>query len=171
VDVRPHPEIAVPAADLKKQAELLGAIRDRVSDTHQAVVQIRDVKTQVKDVAARAEKLGKKEPVASKAKAVSEKLTGIEEQLVNPKLKSEQDILNFPPALDHQFVGLATAVSSADGAPRPVEVEYFAALNGKLDALLAELNAVFGTELAGFNAAVKEAGIPPVAVLPKGERK
>jgi len=170
MEVRPHPEIAVPAADLKKQAELLSSIRDRDSDTHQAVVQIRDVKTQVKDVAARSEKLGKKEPVASKARALTEKLTGLEEQLVNPKLKSEQDVLNFPPALDHQFVGLATAVSSADGAPRPVEVEYFVNLNAKLDALLAELNTVFGTDLAGFNAAVTEAGIPPVAVLPKGEK-
>jgi len=38
-----------------------------------------------------------------------------------------------------------------------------------LDGLLAELNTVFGTDLAGFNAAVTEAGIPPVAFLPKGE--
>ncbi len=171
LEVRPHPEIAVPAADLKKQAELLAAIRDRVSDTHQAVVQIRDVKAQVKEVAARAEKLGKKEPVGSKGLSLAEKLTGLEEQLVNPKLKSEQDVLNFQPALDHQFVGLATAVSSADGAPRPVEVEYFAALNAKLDALLAELETLFGSDLADFNAAVKEAGILPVAVLPKGEMK
>ena len=170
VEVRPHPEIPVSPADLKKQAELLAAVRDRITDTHQAVVQIRDVKAQVKEVASRAEKLGKKEPVAARAKALSDKLTGIEERLVNPKLKSEQDVLNFSPALDHQFVGLATVVSSADGAPRPVEVEYFAELNAKLDALLAELNAVFRTDLADFNAAVKEAGIPPVAVLPKGEK-
>jgi hypothetical protein len=169
LEVRPHPEIAVSAADLKKQAELLASIRDLVTDTHQAVVQIRDVKAQLKDVAARAEKLGKKEPVGAKATALSGKLTALEEQLVNPKLKSEQDVLNFPPALDHQFVGLATAVSSADGAPRPVEVEYFAMLNAKLGALLAELNALFGKDLADFDAAVTEAGIPPVAVLPKGK--
>jgi photosystem II stability/assembly factor-like uncharacterized protein len=171
LEVRPHPEISVPAADLEKQAELLAAIRDRVSDAHQAVVRIRDVKAQVKEVTSRAEKLGKKEPVAAKAKALSEKLTGIEEQLVNPKLKSEQDVLNYPPALDHQFVGLATAVSSADGAPRPVEREYFTMLSGKLDALLAQLNELFRTDLAGFNAAVTQAGIPPVSVLPKEEKE
>ena len=96
LEVRPHPEIAVSPADLKMQAELLASIRDRITDAHQAVVQIRDVKAQTRDVASRAEKLGKKEPVGAKAKALSEKLTGIEEQLVNPKLKSEQDVLNFP---------------------------------------------------------------------------
>ena len=48
--------------------------------------------------------------------------------------------------------------------------EYFAALNAKLDVLLAELNAVLGTDLAGFNAAVHNEGIPPVSVNPKATR-
>jgi hypothetical protein len=62
-------------------------------------------------------------------------------------------------------------VSSADGAPRPVEREYFTMLSGNLDALLAQLNELFRTDLAGFNAAVTQAGIPPVSVLPKEEKE
>ena len=170
-EVRPHPGLSVPAADLAKQAAFLRDVRDRISDTHQAVVQIRDVQAQTKEVASRAEKLGKKEPLAAKAKALSEKLTAIEEKLVNPKIKASQDVLNFVPALDHQFVGIATAAASADGAPRPSEIACYGELKTKLEAVLEDLGGVFAKDLAEFNAAVKEAGVPPVAVLPKSEKK
>jgi len=129
------------------------------------------VKAQVKEVASRAEKLGKKEPVAAKAKALTEKLTAAEEKLVNPKLKSSQDVLNFTPALDHQFVGIATAASSADGAPRPAETAYYAELKAKLDSVLAELNGLLEKDLSEFNGTVRDAGIPPVSVLPKSDKK
>ena len=170
-EVRPHPELSIPAGDLKKQADFLRDIRDRISDTHQVVLQIRDVKAQAKEIASRAEKLGKKEPVSARAKALAEKLDLLEARLVNPKIKAPQDILNFVPALDHQFVGIATAAGSADGAPRPAEVQYYAELKGKLDGVMADLSGIFEKDLAEFNMAVRDAGIPPVAVLPKSEKK
>ncbi len=170
-EIRPHPEHHVTAADLAKQAAFLRDIRDRITDTHEAVVRIRDVKAQLKEMATRAEKLGKKEPVSTKAKALTEKLEAIETKLVNPKLKAPEDVLNFAPALDHQFVGIATAAGSADGAPRPVEQEYYAELKAKLDTLLSEMNGLLGKDLADFNAAVRDAGIPPVAVLPIEKKK
>lgn len=169
-EVRPHPELHVSPADLSKQADFLRDIRDRITDTHQAVLQIRDVKAQTKEIAARAGKLGKKDPIAAKAKALTDKLTAVEEKLVNPKIKVSQDVLNFVPALDHQFVGIATAAGSADGAPRAAEREYYAELKAKLDALLAEMHRIFEKDLADFNAAVHDAGVPPVAVLPKSEK-
>ena len=167
IEVEANPGLKISGADLAAQAAFLRDVRDRITDSHQAVVRIRDAKAQLKEVAARAEKLGKKDPIASKAKALTEKLTAIEEKLVNPKLKASQDILNFVPALDHQFVGLASAAGSADGAPRPVEKEYYAELKAKLDAVLADLNTVLDKDLADFNAAVRDAGIPAVSVPPK----
>ena len=171
IEVKGHPELKVSEADLGAQAAFLRDVRDRITETHQAVVRIRDAKAQLKEVAARAEKLGKKDPIAAKAKALTEKLTAIEEKLVNPKLKSSQDVLNFVPALDHQFVGLVSAAGSADGAPRPAEKEYYAELKSKLDAVLAELNGVLDKDLTEFNTAVRDAGIPAVSVPQKTEKK
>jgi photosystem II stability/assembly factor-like uncharacterized protein len=171
VEVKGHPELKISEADLAAQAAFLRDVRDRITETHQAVVRIRDAKTQLKEVSARAEKLGKKDPIAAKAKALTEKLTAIEEKLVNPKLKSSQDVLNFVPALDHQFVGLVSAAGSADGAPRPAEKEYYAELKAKLDAVLAELSTLLDKDLAEFNAAVRDAAIPAVSVPLKSEKK
>ena len=125
------------------------------------------MKKQVKEVVDRAGRLGKKEPLAAKGKALSEKLTAIEEKLVNPKLKSEQDVLNFPPQLDHQFVGVASVAGSGEGAPPASSVAYLAELKGRLADLRKQLQSVLDTDLADFNRTVAEQGIPAVAPAPR----
>jgi photosystem II stability/assembly factor-like uncharacterized protein len=164
--VRPRPGVTASEADLKAQADLLKAIRDRVTDIHQSVVQIRDVKAQVKGLLDRAEKLGKASPLKAPAKALTDKLDGLEARFVNPKLKSEQDPLNFTPALDHQFIGLAGVVGSGDAAPSPSSQAYYDQEKSVLTGLQAELGQVWTTELAAFDQAVQAAGIPPVIVVP-----
>jgi photosystem II stability/assembly factor-like uncharacterized protein len=167
VTIEPNPSIHVPPAELKAQADLLAKIRDRISEAHEAVMTIRDLKAQAKTIAERAEKLGKGADLSAKEKTLREKLTAVEEKLVNPKHKSNQDVLNFPPRLDHQFIGLAGVVSSADAPPTAASVELYAELEKKLKGVLDELKGVLDGELAGFNKAVLDAGIPPVAVVPR----
>ena len=171
LEVRANPNLKVSPADLKKQAEFLAEARDRLSETHEAALACRDVKRQAKEIAERAAKLGKKEPLAGKAKALSEKLSALEDKLVNPKVKSEQDVLNFPPQLDHQFVGVASVVSSAEAAPSKAAIAYFEELKGRLADLKKQLKGVLDTDLADFNRTVQEQGIPPVAAMPKEEKK
>jgi len=167
VEVRPHPEVRASAEDLQKQFLLLSDVRDSIEETHDAVGRIRDVKSQVQAIGERAEKLGKGTALKDKGKALSEKLGEIEKKLVNPDLKSNQDILNFPPALDHQFVGIATAVASADSKPTDGSQAYYSEVKAKLAAILSELDTALSKELAEFNALVRKEEIPPVVVVPK----
>jgi len=166
IRVLPKPGVKVAEADLKAQFDLLKAIRDRVTEVHQSVVQIRDVKAQVRELLDRAEKLGKAAPLKAPAKALTDRLDALEGRLVNPKVKSNQDVLNFTPALDHQFIGLAGVVDSADAAPRPADLAYYDQEKAVLAGLQAELAQAWSTELAAFEQAVREAGIPPVIVVP-----
>ena len=170
LEVRANPNLKVPPAALKKQADFLAEARDRLSETHEAALACRDVKRQAKEIAERAAKLGKKEPLAGKATALSEKLSALEDKLVNPKVKSEQDVLNFPPQLDHQFVGVASVVSSGEAAPSKAALAYFEDLKGRLADLKRQLKGVLDTDLADFNRTVQEQGIPPVAALPKEQK-
>jgi photosystem II stability/assembly factor-like uncharacterized protein len=168
IEVIPRPGIAAQKEDLKSQFTLLADTRDGLSATHEAVQQIRDVKAQIASVTDYAERLGKDAGLKEKGKALSEKLSAIEKKLVNPDIKSSQDVLNFPPALDHQFAGLAAALSSADAKPTDSEVAYYKEIRGRLDGILAELKGVLDGDLTAFNRAVAEAGIPPiVAARPK----
>ena len=167
VEVRAHPGVPTSAADLKKQYDLLRSVRDRISETHDTVLYIRDVKAQATLIGDRAEKLGKGNALKDDAKAMNEKLTAIEKKLVNPDVKSNQDVLNFPPALDHQFVGIATVVASADTAPTDTSYIYLQELENKMAAIQGELKAVLDKDLAAFNKAVRDADIPPVAAARK----
>jgi photosystem II stability/assembly factor-like uncharacterized protein len=168
VEVVPRPGIAATAQDLKQQFELLREVRDGLSATHQAVDQIRDVKGQVQTVVTHAERLGKAADVKEKGKVLTEKLSAVEKKLVNPDIKSNQDVLNFTPALDHQFAGLAAVVSSADARPTDSSLVYYKQIREQLDAIQKELKAVLEGDLEAFNQAVREAGIPPVvAAEPK----
>ena len=167
VEVRRHPEVAATDEDLKSQFRLLSDVRDRIEETHDAVGRIRDTKAQIAAIGDRAEKLGKGTALKEKGKALSEKLTVIEKKLVNPELKSNQDILNFPPALDHQFIGIAVAVASADSKPTDSSWTYYKEVSGKLASILADLDGVLGKDLANFNALVRQQEIPPVVVVSK----
>jgi photosystem II stability/assembly factor-like uncharacterized protein len=166
LEVRPNPSLHAAPEDLRKQFDLLAQIRDSLSQLNQSVIQIRAVKDQVEGVLSRARELGKDEALEAPAKALLEKLSGIEERLVNPKIKSDQDMLNFPPKLDHQFVGLTSVVASADAAPAPSSFVYFGELKDELASIQTDLQGVFARDLAEFNRTVRAQDIPPVAVPP-----
>jgi hypothetical protein len=167
VEVARHPDVPATADDLESQFRLLSDIRDRVEEAHDAVTRIRDVKAQLQSIGERAEKLGKGTALKERGKAVSDKLTEIEKKLVNPDLKSNQDVLNFPPALDHQFVGLAYVASSADAKPTDASWTYYKEIAVKLSAILSELDGVMSKDLAKFNAEVRREEIPPVVMVPR----
>ncbi len=167
IEVRRHPDVLGTDADLKSQFALLSDVRDRIEETHDAVGRIRDVKAQVQTIGDRAEKLGKGTALKEKGKALSEKLTAIEKKLVNPEVKANQDVLNFPPALDHQLIGIAYAAASADAKPTDSAWTYYKEVSAQLAGIVRELDGILGKDLADFNAEVRRQEIPPVVVVPR----
>ena len=133
-----------------------------MSDAHRGVTQLRDVRKQAKDVAARYEKAGHGEGLEDLAKALGEKLTETEEKIHQYRSKSSQDVLNFRPGIDGQLVGLKSTVESADARPTDASVERFNELRAELDGYLAELKAIFDTDLVEFNVKVAELDQPAV---------
>ena len=117
-------------------------------------------------IGSRAKKSGAGWSVAGAATALEKRLLAAESALVNPKLKSPQDVLNFPPALDHQIVGLVSAVSSADAPPTAGALAYWNELKGTLSTAERAARDVLHAGVAGFNEALAAAGIPPVVARP-----
>jgi photosystem II stability/assembly factor-like uncharacterized protein len=170
IELKPHPAVSATGADLKAQHDLLKAIRDRLSETHATVLEIRDTRQQVEEIGARAARLGKGDALAKQAAALAGRLTAVEEQLTNPLIVADEDDLNYEPKLDHDWVYLSGIVASADAKPTPSSVEYYGLLKAKLDAVRAEYKTILDTGVKDFNRAVAEAKIPPVAPAPKIER-
>ena len=85
---------------------------------------------------------------------------------MNPKVKSEQDVLNFPPQLDHQFVGVASVAPQRRGRAPGVVGRLFRGAQGPPRGPEEAAQAVLDTDLADFNRTVQEQGIPAVAPAP-----
>jgi hypothetical protein len=98
------------------------------------------------------------------AKPLLDSLTAVENELIQTKLKSSQDILNFPPRLDNKLVSLASYVSSADSKPTKAALATFAELSARVDKQLARLKPLMETELPKFNKLAQDQNLPAVLV-------
>jgi hypothetical protein len=88
----------------------------------------------------------------------------VEQALIQARAESAQDVLNYPPRLDGQWIGLLGVIESADAPPTAGALERYDDLRQELDLRLAELRAVMDTELAAFNERVRALAVPPVLV-------
>ncbi len=171
VEVVPNPAVKFSREELARQAALLAELTTALSRTHETVRVLRDTRAQVAAIASRAKKAGAGLSVDGAATALDRRLLAAESALVNPKLKSPQDVLNFPPALDHQIVGLLSAVSSADAPPTAGSVAYWNELKGALASAERDARDVLEAGVNGFNEELAAAGIPPVISRPVAGRK
>jgi photosystem II stability/assembly factor-like uncharacterized protein len=151
--------------DLRAQFELLCQIRDKLSETHDAINELRSIRQQVEEWERRAKGQLTLAAVATAAKGLKEKLTAVEEELIQVKAKSRQDTLNYPLKLNAKLAGVAGVVASADAAPTRQAHEVFADLSARIDQQLIRLREVTTADVAEFNRLVRESEIP--AILPR----
>src|SRR5664280_254228 len=166
-EVTPNPTSPATPEDLKAQFDLLEAIRDDLSATHETVMQIRDVRAQVLDLGGRARRLGMGEALEKRAVPLARELTALELELTNPQIKADEDDLNYEPKLDHDFTYLAGIVASADRRPTAGSLEVYRELKGKLDAARGRFQALLAGEVAGFSRAAGEMKLPRIAPAPR----
>lgn len=164
LEIVPNPNARVSKEDLAKQAAFLVELYDTLSQVHGTVRNLRDAREQISTLAERAKRVQVRSSVLEAAKEVDARLLAVEERLVNPKLKSPQDVLNFVPALDHQVVGLISAASGADAAPTAGALAYWAELKTTVDGALRDATRTLIDEVTAWNARLADAEVPPVVI-------
>ncbi|HEY8185560.1 MAG TPA: hypothetical protein VIF64_05805 [Pyrinomonadaceae bacterium] len=165
-EVKPDPRLGTSAADYAKQVELGLKIRDKVSETHNAIVQIRDVRKQVDDLLKRVAGQPSFKVINDAATSLKKNLAGVEESLYQTKNQSSQDPLNYPIRLNNKLAALAGVVSSADTAPTEQSYAVYDELVVQIDAQLARLAQILKTDVPAFNQLVRDQNIPAVTVRP-----
>ncbi len=166
-EIKKDPRVPATIADLQEQFDLLIKIRDKVSQAHEAVQNIRDIRKQVNSVVERVKGQAGADTIASVAKSLKEKLKAIEEKIIQVKAKARQDVLNYPIKLNNKLAALASVVASADAKPTKQAYEVFDDLSSRLDAQLAKLNEIIEKDIPAFNQLVREQEIPAVFLRKK----
>uniref|UniRef100_A0A832I2W2 Glycosyl hydrolase n=1 Tax=Eiseniibacteriota bacterium TaxID=2212470 RepID=A0A832I2W2_UNCEI len=165
-DVVKDPRLATTDEDFRLQHDLHRKIRDKLSETNDAVAAIRDAREQMDVVVARARRAGRDAVVADSARALKARLTAIEETLHQTRTRSPQDPLNYPIRLNNKLSLLGETVESADARPTDQALAVWADLSAKVDAELAKLRRVLTEDVAAFNRLVREREVPAVAPKP-----
>ena len=163
-DIKGDPRVNTSAADYAKQAELGLKIRDKLTETHNAIIQIRDVRRQVEDLLKRVGGQPQFKVVNDAGTALNKNLTAIEETLYQTKNQSNQDPLNYPIRLNNKLAALGGVVGSAESAPTAQSYAVYDELVTQIDAQLQKLAQVMKTDVAAFNQLVRDQNIPAVVV-------
>ena len=163
-EIKPDPRLNTTAADYAKQTELGLKIRDKLTETHNAIIQIRDTRRQVEDLLKRVAGQPQFKAVNDAGTALNKNLTAIEETLYQTKNQSNQDPLNYPIRLNNKLAALAGVVGSAEAAPTAQSYAVYDELVTQIDAQLQKLAQVMKTDVAAFNQLVRDQNIPAVVI-------
>jgi len=164
LEIKPDPRLKIGPEDLAKQFDLLLRIRDKVTETDDAIIQIRDVREQIKAIDKRLKDDPRAKAVADAGKALDTKMTEVEEALIQTRAKSGQDVLNFPVRLNNDLVALSGVVSSADSAPTKQSYEVFDMLSKAVNEQLTKWKAIVSTDVAAYNNLMKQQEVPALMV-------
>ncbi|MDQ6678224.1 MAG: glycosyl hydrolase [Acidobacteriota bacterium] len=157
--VNKDPRIETTDQEFQSQLSLELQIRDKLTQTHQAILDIRDVRKQVEDLAART----KVPLVIDRAKALSKELTQVEETLYQTKNKAPQDPLNYPIRLNNRLAGVLAALEMSDSGPTRQQQMVFEDLATGINAQLKRLDEIMKRDLPAFNKLVRDQNIPAIA--------
>jgi len=163
-EVKGDPRLTTTAADYAKQLDLSLKIRDKLTETHNGIIQIRDVKKQIDDLVKRVGPQSR--PIADAGNALTKKLTEVEEALYQTKNQSSQDPLNFPIRLNNKLAALMGVVARSETPPNDQSFEVYTELSGQIDAQLQKLSQIMKTDVPAFNQLVKDQNIPAIVVKP-----
>ncbi len=160
--VKKDPRVTTTPEEYQRQLELSLQLRDKLSDTHQAILDIRDIRKQLDAATERWKDAADAKNVVAAAKALNAKLTAIEEELYQTKNRSNQDPLNYPIKLNNKLAALLGVVQSADAPPTDQSRQLQEELSSAINAQVSKLATVKTDEVPAFNKLVREASLPAI---------
>ena len=158
------PRVSASPEDLRRQRDLLLAIRDKVSEASDAVTTARRVMGEVERWAERSADIPGGELVAQSAESLRSKLSAIEDELTLGTGGADTPMRGafYARGLRSRLAALGDTAGMADAAPTQQSQDVYDHLASRIDAQLNALTAVLQNDLQAFNAIVRELDLPPL---------
>jgi photosystem II stability/assembly factor-like uncharacterized protein len=148
--------------DLKEQFDFLISVRDKVTEIHKSIVQIRSTKDQLKNLK---EKLSDDHIEINKSiDSILERISKIEENLYQTKNRSGQDPLNFPIRLNNKLAHLLSVASRGNFKPTDQMYGVRDELIEKINAQLLKWENIKSSDLDKLNATILENNIQLISI-------
>ena len=150
-------------ADLRAKFDFLIGIRDKLTEIHTAIKEIRVVRSQIKAVTGKLDD-DEHEAIKSSARELTDRITAIEEALYQTKNQSAQDPLNFPIRLNNKLVALAGNASVGNYRPTDQHLAVRDNLVSLIDIELAAWRTIVEQDVSALNLLISNASIPAITL-------
>ena len=144
-------------------------VRDRISQLHTAINEIRDVKAQIKALHTKFGDDPKVKAALDAADDLSKKMSVVEEQLIQVNMKRSEGNLVFPNMLNERFDTFSHVIDGANATPTQAQYEVFKMLSDGLNEQLQKWSALKADEVPKVAAQIKQLDLPALTVSLKAE--
>ena len=159
-----NPKYKCSNEDYALKTAFLLEVKKSFTDVQKCIVDIRTLSNQINVFNSLA---GKDVPqeIKTLSDTILKKLTKIEEELYQTKLKSGQDILNYPMKLNDRISGLFNYASSGNTAPNKQVKDAFSELKILADEQLKLFQSVIEKDIVELNMKIKSSDLPVIGVI------
>jgi len=164
------PRSEVELAGLQEQFEFLMEVRDKVSEGHQAIIDIRKVRKQLNHYQDLWKGKAEMQPLIEEAERIDKAITEVEEALYQTKNRSGQDPLNYPIKLTNKLAAVGSLTGRGDFPPTEQSRQVKQELSQKIDEELAKFNQLMDNDIPAFNQMVREKSVDAI-VLDKEQKE
>ncbi len=158
------PRSGTKQADFVQQFDFVQSVGAKLTEMHQAIREIRNVRGQIKAITADIPKGEQYKPITTLAARIDSLMTGVEEAMYQTKNRSAQDPLNFPVRLNDKFANLMGLNAGGDFPPTQQSLEVRTYLFGLADAQLLIWKSLKNVDIPELNRLVRNSGIDLIRV-------
>lgn len=157
-------------ADLQAQFDFLIKVRDKVTETHQAIKDIRSAKEQMNQLMDKIKGDDEYKDLIDAGKELIDKMTEVEETLYQTKNQSGQDPLNYPIRLNNKLAALTGVAGSGSWRPTAQAESVRKEITGQIDTQLEKLQRIMSNDLPEFNNKVKQKSVDAIVIKKKKKK-
>lgn len=162
-EIAKDPRSSSSNSDLKAQFDFLNEVIAKLSETNEAIKDIRTARGQINTVTKRM-KGDEFKDIKDKAKAILDSMKVVEEALYQTKNRSGQDPLNFPIKLNNKLGHLNSLQAIGDFKPTAQAIAFKKEVTAEIDNELGKLKQIFEVEIPAFNKLVKDKAVDAVII-------
>ncbi|MEZ4946723.1 MAG: glycosyl hydrolase [Cyclobacteriaceae bacterium] len=158
------PRVTTTQQEFQDQFDFLSKVRDKVSDAHQGILDIRRIKTDLNYVKTKVEDKPENKNLLDVMKDFQNELTVIENNIHQTKNEASQDPLNFGVKLNNRLAFLMYEQGTGDFPPTQQAEQVRVELSNQIDGELKKLDALIDSNVSTINEMIKEKGIEMVMI-------
>ena len=153
--ILPDPRAAATPEDYLAQFNFMQEVQAKVSEAHQAIIDIRDLRGQLQGFVDRLDAKAQAD-VADTVKAIVKRMTAVEEALYQTKNRSGQDPLNYPIRLTNKLAHLNALTGVGNFRPTEAALAFKAEMEVAIDAQLSRWQQIKTADIPALNAMIRQ---------------